>query len=501
MPPMAPRRIPQQKPLAREPPALEVEIDPVDLRSRKALAWLARSTAVGLVYLLLLAPSQQMLALLPGTEVRPAAFLPVVAGIAIGTPAAFGVFWANLLADTVTGAGLAPVVVAGSALNAMLCLLANRLWWTTAERINVRGVYLYDVRSLAKYLVIVVVLALIAACGVSLLLSVYAGTELGDSWATLLLNNLEFGVALGIPALIALPLLDRLCVQPGVSARQGPSGRWSLAPLAAPLLAWLIIAAMKDPSPSTTFAATITALGLLVIPASRPVRIVPTANSHDQLLLISMKTQLFNRFVLLVMSLTLTFGVLIALVLRQYDPSSLSVWSSTYRVTSLAMYVVLFGSALLLWWVERRVTGPLLAMAESATKQAAGGNELDILRANLDFVVTQADGSLLATQHTLYIGLNDRDTYTQLVSTEAARATLGEICLRFVDGYLASESTGGWRDDTDQVTHEQTLVFTIFGASDTQIRQIADEALVALNQNAILIDTDGRRKELYTGRR
>ena len=64
----------------------------------------------------------------------------------------------------------------------------------------------------------------------------------------------------------------------------------------------------------------------------------------------------------------------------------------------------------------------------------------------------RAEGSMLTEQmetgkkYVLYIGTNDKDTYEQVISTEEAREIVNEICIKYVDGYTASEAKGGWVD-------------------------------------------------------
>ena len=93
-----------------------------------------------------------------------------------------------------------------------------------------------------------------------------------------------------------------------------------------------------------------------------------------------------------------------------------------------------------------------------------------------------------ATQYVLYIGTNDKDTYSQIIPTEEAMAIVNEICARHVGGYTASKAAGGWVDEKGVLTQETTLVYVITGASEPQVLLIMNEALVALNQNAILVE-------------
>lgn len=99
---------------------------------------------------------------------------------------------------------------------------------------------------------------------------------------------------------------------------------------------------------------------------------------------------------------------------------------------------------------------------------------------------------------TLYIGLNDKDTYTQLIETEDARAAVDEICLKYAGGFTAFEARGGWTDENGISMHENTLVYMISGASRSQITAIMDEVLEELNQSAILVSTEKTETFYYS---
>ena len=93
-----------------------------------------------------------------------------------------------------------------------------------------------------------------------------------------------------------------------------------------------------------------------------------------------------------------------------------------------------------------------------------------------------------SVQYVLYIGLNDRYTYEQIIPTDKALEIVNEIFVRHVGGYTVHHAFGGWLDEYGVFTQENTLVYTILYASREQIYAIMDEVLVALNQNSILVE-------------
>ncbi|MCD8347875.1 MAG: DUF3574 domain-containing protein [Lachnospiraceae bacterium] len=103
------------------------------------------------------------------------------------------------------------------------------------------------------------------------------------------------------------------------------------------------------------------------------------------------------------------------------------------------------------------------------------------------------------TRYTLYIGTNDKDTYTQLISLEDAKEIVNEICTRYVDAYTGMEALGTWMDETGILTEESTLVYTFTGVQEEDIISIMDEILEELNQNAILVEVSSPYSYYYYG--
>ena len=105
------------------------------------------------------------------------------------------------------------------------------------------------------------------------------------------------------------------------------------------------------------------------------------------------------------------------------------------------------------------------------------------------------------TQYVMYVGLNDRDTYTQLISTEEAKQLIDEICFRYLDGYTIQDAAGSWVDEKGNATREQTIVCYFNGADKAVVYKIADEVIDRLNQNTVLIERDEIETDFYGGGR
>lgn len=117
-------------------------------------------------------------------------------------------------------------------------------------------------------------------------------------------------------------------------------------------------------------------------------------------------------------------------------------------------------------------------------------------------VIAGCCGILTGSQsntYTIYIGLNDKDTYTQAISTEEAENTIHTICMQHVDAYTLYHASGYWKDENGIPTKEETLVCVFVGVDQKTVRLIADEVIEALNQNSVLITGERINKEFYSG--
>lgn len=103
-------------------------------------------------------------------------------------------------------------------------------------------------------------------------------------------------------------------------------------------------------------------------------------------------------------------------------------------------------------------------------------------------------------KYVLYIGLNDKDTYSQIVSAEEAKEIVNGICTKYVDGYTVMEANGGWVDETGVMSEEMSLVYTLSNVEEADVVFIMDEVLSALNQGSILVERQDISYTYYSGK-
>lgn len=103
-------------------------------------------------------------------------------------------------------------------------------------------------------------------------------------------------------------------------------------------------------------------------------------------------------------------------------------------------------------------------------------------------------------KYVLYIGLNDKDTSSQIISAEEAKEIVNGICAKHVDGYTVMEANGGWVDETGALTEELSLVYTLSNAEEADVVLIMNEVITALNQKSIFVERQDISYTYYSGK-
>ena len=93
-------------------------------------------------------------------------------------------------------------------------------------------------------------------------------------------------------------------------------------------------------------------------------------------------------------------------------------------------------------------------------------------------------------KYTLYIGLNDKDTYEQLISTEDAIEKANRIVAKHAGGYTQMTARGGWTNDDGSMGHENTMVYIIYDIDESSLKAMLDELLREFNQSSILVEEE-----------
>lgn len=90
--------------------------------------------------------------------------------------------------------------------------------------------------------------------------------------------------------------------------------------------------------------------------------------------------------------------------------------------------------------------------------------------------------------YNLYVGLNDKDKYEQIITDDEAMKLVREIVGNVVGGATFSKSFGYWVDEFGNPTNESTIVIKITDCDEHIIHCICKNLNDALNQNSIMVE-------------
>lgn len=103
--------------------------------------------------------------------------------------------------------------------------------------------------------------------------------------------------------------------------------------------------------------------------------------------------------------------------------------------------------------------------------------------------------SKVPVAYSLYFGLNDADTGTQIVSTEEAQKIARKIITDKGLGYTEHVGYGAYTEDNKSVENV-TLIYDLFFIEKADIDQVADEIRTALNLTPVLVVECSRNYKL-----
>ena len=86
---------------------------------------------------------------------------------------------------------------------------------------------------------------------------------------------------------------------------------------------------------------------------------------------------------------------------------------------------------------------------------------------------------------TLYIGLNDKDTKKQIISTSKAKQLVARIC----GDCTISNAIGHYTHEDGQKVTEKSLRVELFCKADNQVKSYCKQLKRILNQESIAINT------------
>ena len=151
--------------------------------------------------------------------------------------------------------------------------------------------------------------------------------------------------------------------------------------------------------------------------------------------------------------------------------------------------------------MKKRITSFILAgllilpLASCGNAQQTEGGA-DTAAAETLILGQKAD---ICEKYSLYLGLNDKDTYEQIISTEDALEKANLICAKYAGGYTQLSARGGWTNDDGTLGHENTIVYLLYDISEENLKKLLDEFLKEFNQSSVLVEKETASHIYYSG--
>ena len=94
-------------------------------------------------------------------------------------------------------------------------------------------------------------------------------------------------------------------------------------------------------------------------------------------------------------------------------------------------------------------------------------------------------------KYTLYLGLNDKDTKTQLIGiVEAYKVVMNTLKNKGFDGATIYEATGLYKHESGTFTTEKTLRIEILFATRKDVMELITELKHSFNQESIALQVE-----------
>jgi len=101
-------------------------------------------------------------------------------------------------------------------------------------------------------------------------------------------------------------------------------------------------------------------------------------------------------------------------------------------------------------------------------------------------------------KYTLYVGLNDKETKTQKISTVEAYKIIENLLLNLnVEGATIFEAKGLYKHENGEYVIENTLRIEIMFVEKPIVKQLVDSIKLILNQESVAVQREVVESELW----
>lgn len=316
-------------------------------------------------------PFRKFFAFAEVTEVRPASVFPIVCGLLFGLPGALGTAVGNFFGDLYSGYEMS-FCIAGFFAQFLFGYLPYKLWYAplfagwfkqkTADKSGRKAVSLADAGSVGKYMALVVADSMLMTGYLSLLME-YFGISSEYTVATLmmLLNNIVFGIVLGIPMLIAA---DVLRLQKNIPYCKKNGKLWPVLSDAAMQLSVLVLLLFFVLHGRIDVRQIILPVYVLsYVYVCKPASVADSTKEsrftlNEKMVLIFMLLSLFS-------ALLVGAGVYIE-CMGQESVAFVDLWNRIYLYVTFDLVLFNGLSLVLLWYIQKNITEPVEQMSQAA---------------------------------------------------------------------------------------------------------------------------------------
>lgn len=88
----------------------------------------------------------------------------------------------------------------------------------------------------------------------------------------------------------------------------------------------------------------------------------------------------------------------------------------------------------------------------------------------------------------IFVGLSDKDTHKQMMSTEKIIEIIDEVCFRRNVGFSMTTSKGGYIHDNGTYVFEESIQLSIIGITKEMALEIAKTLKKMLNQECVVVN-------------
>lgn len=103
----------------------------------------------------------------------------------------------------------------------------------------------------------------------------------------------------------------------------------------------------------------------------------------------------------------------------------------------------------------------------------------------------------METKYTLYVGLNDKDSKVQEVSTVEAIKLVTNLCTSYTDGATIFEADGVYKHEDGTIVIEKTLRIELMFIEIATVKTIVETIKRLLNQESIVVQKEVINSELW----